>query len=194
LTDAADGTNVGSSYFTLLNFIPMVNIAALEPRRLDLEHLKPFEARDVVRLAPVNDQGWRLKRYAILAGGRAFDEDVAAAATDEALNRLPDAGSLENEVGNHGIGFQIIHFAETAVVSPVFYWQWGSVLVQPFQIKAQWNNPTVFKDGVDEIVGCVWEMNIVRHEVESWTSTILGQSLDPLGQVPNYMNAYVVLA
>ena len=160
----------------------------------DLEHLKPFEERDVVRLESVNDQGWRLKRYAVLADGRAFAEDVASAATDEALSRLPYAGSLENELGNHGIGFQIIHFAETAVVSPVFYWQWGSVLAKPFQIKAQWNNPTVFEDGVDEIVGCVWEMNIVRDEVEAWTSTILGKSSDPLGQVPDYMNAYVLPA
>lgn len=154
-----------------------------------MKHLKPFEERKVLDLDPITEQGWQLKRYAILADGRTFDDEVAAAATAEALKRLPKACSLSNALGNHGIGFQIVHFAETAVVSPVFYWQWGSVLAKPFQIKALWSAPTLFKDGVDEIVGCIWEMNIVRHEVEAWTSTMLGASPNPLDQLPNYLNA-----
>ncbi|SHG82332.1 hypothetical protein [Marivita hallyeonensis] len=153
-----------------------------------MEHLKPFKEREVLRIESVNTQGWQLKRYAILADGRAFDAEVAAAATDETLKRLPKAGSLTDTAGNHGIGFQIIHFAETAVVSPVFYWQWGSVLAQPFQIKAHWDEPTVFKDGVDEIVGCIWEMNIVRDEVTAWTETMLGRSQNRLAQVSDYLN------
>ena len=154
-----------------------------------MEHLKPFEEREVLRLDSINEQSWQLKRYAILAEGRTFEAEVAAAATAEALQRLPKAGSLADAIGNHGIGFQIIHFAETAVVSPVFYWQWGSVLAQPFQIKAQWNRPTIFKDGVDEIVGCIWEMNIVRDEVKAWTDTMLGRSQNPLEQLSDYLNA-----
>ncbi|MEM9796924.1 MAG: hypothetical protein AAF919_10555 [Pseudomonadota bacterium] len=154
-----------------------------------MEHLKPFKEREVLLLEPVKARGWQLKRYAILADGRAFDAEVAAAATDEALKRLPKAGSLNDAAGNHGIGFQIVRFAEIAVVSPVFYWQWGSVLAQPFQIKAQWNEPTVFKDGVDEIVGCVWEMNIVRDEVKAWTQTMLGRSQNPLEQMSEYLKA-----
>ena len=166
----------------------------LQSWRLNLEHLKPFKEREVLRLESANTSGWQLKRYAILADGRAFDAEVAAAATAEALKRLPKAGSLTDAAGNHGIGFQIIHFAETAVVSPVFYWQWGSVLAQPFQIKAYWDEPTVFKDGVDEIVGCIWEMNIVRDEVKAWTETMLGRSQNPLEQLPDYLKAHVELA
>lgn len=156
-----------------------------------MEHLKPFQERAVLRLEPIIEQAWQLKRYAILAEGRAFDQEVATAATTEALKRLPKAGSLADVAANHGIGFQIIHFAETAVVSPVFYWQWGSVLAKPFQIKAHWDDPIIFKDGVDEIVGCVWEMNIVRHEVEAWAATMLGHSQKPVEQLSDYLNAYV---
>ncbi|WP_299732670.1 hypothetical protein [uncultured Tateyamaria sp.] len=155
-----------------------------------MEHLKPFKERDVLPLEPAVDQGWHLKRYAILAEGRQFDADVAAAATAEALKRLPEAGSLANGTGNHGVGFQVIHFAETAVVSPIFYWQWGSVLARACQIKAQWDAPTLFNDGVDEIVGCVWEMNIVQHEIEAWTSTLLGPSSDPQRQLPTYLETF----
>lgn len=154
-----------------------------------MEHLKPFKEREVLRIEPIKTQGWQLKRYAILADGRTFDSEVAAAATAEALNRFPKAGSLTDAAGNHGIGFQIIHFAETAVVSPVFYWQWGSVLAQPFQIKAHWDEPTVFKEGVDEIVGCIWEMNIVRDEVKAWTQTMLGGSRNPIDQLSCYLKA-----
>jgi hypothetical protein len=71
-----------------------------------------------------------LKGYAILADGSALDEAISRAAAEEALRRLPRAGSLKDETGNQGVGFQIVHFAEVAIVSPVFYWQWGSVLAK----------------------------------------------------------------
>lgn len=156
-----------------------------------MEHLKPFKERNVLGLEAAHGRGWQLKRYAILADGRVFDEEVASAATAEALRRLPDAGSLENAAGNHGIGFQIIHFAETAVVSPVFYWQWGSVLARLGQIKAHWEDPTAFNDGVDEIVGCIWEMNVVQHETEAWTSSMLAQPEAPFLRLSHYLRAYV---
>ena len=58
-------------------------------------------------------------------------------------------------------------------------------------MKVHWNEPTVFKDGVDEIVGCVWEMNIVRDEVKAWTDTMLGRSQNPLDQMSKYLKAGV---
>ena len=83
-------------------------------------HLAPFEARAVVALPLEARDGWQMKRYAIVAQGRTLSDDVVAAATAEGFRRLPAPGVLEDGSGNHGVGFQIIHFAETAVVSPVF--------------------------------------------------------------------------
>lgn len=139
-----------------------------------MKKLQPYRPRAVLSLQCIERSGWHLKRYAILAEGRVFDESVAIAAADEAFRRLPIAGSLDDESGNQGVAFQIVHFAEVAVVSPVFYWQWGSVLANLDQMRASWDAPTEFKDGVEEVVGCVWEMNIVRFEVETWTSQLLG--------------------
>lgn len=155
-----------------------------------MDHLKPFRARRTVSLEPASDRGWQLKRYAIIAGGRKFDAAVAAAATAEVLRRLPDAGPLENAAGNHGIGFQIIHFAEVAVVSPVFYWQWGSVLAQLGQIRARWDAPHEFQDGIAEVVGCVWEMDVVQFETEAWTRSMLSASADPEDRLSDYLNRY----
>lgn len=138
-----------------------------------LNLLQPYQPRPVLNLPVVESNGWYLKRYAILANAKEFDNAIVAAAAEEALRRLPDAGSLNDETGNQGIGFQIVHFAEVAVVSPVFYWQWGSVLAHLDQMRASWDKPTQFRDGVKEVVGCIWEMNIVQFEVEAWVTSLL---------------------
>ncbi|MEP3297059.1 MAG: hypothetical protein ABJO27_11400 [Pseudoruegeria sp.] len=138
-----------------------------------MNKLQPYRARPILALPTIEARGWHLKRYAILADGRVFDEMVASAATEEALMRLPKAGALDDESGNQGVAFQIVHFAEVAVVSPVFYWQWGSVLAHLDQMRASWKTPTKFEDGIKGVVGCVWEMNIVQFEVSAWETQLL---------------------
>lgn len=152
-----------------------------------MEHLQKFRTREVLSLPVVSDQGWQLKRYAILADGREFADHIAAAASAEAIKRLPDAGRLNDEAGNHGVGFQIVHFAEVAVVSPVFYWQWGSVLASIQQMRAQWETPTAFGDGVREVVGCVWEMDVVSFEVDAWKTTLLNDVGTPEERLAAYL-------
>lgn len=145
-----------------------------------------------MNLPLVESSGWYLKRYAILADGRAFNEAIATAAAEEALKRLPDAGSLNDETGNQGVAFQIIHFAEVAVVSPVFYWQWGSVLAHLDQMRASWDAPTQFGDGVREVVGCIWEMNIVQFEVGVWANQLLGGKKSTTDGLSAYLQDYSV--
>ncbi|NIA71072.1 hypothetical protein HBA54_20950 [Pelagibius litoralis] len=128
-----------------------------------------------------------MKRYAILADGRRFDDRTASAAGTEAIKRLPDAGSLADGIGNHGIGFQIIHFAEVAVVSPVFYWQWGSVLANIGQMRAKWEAPTEFGNGVKEVVGCIWEMDVVSFEINAWKTTLLNDVGTPAERLATYL-------
>lgn len=152
-----------------------------------MTHLQAFRARDVVALPAAVQAGWRLKRYAILAQGRDFDDGIAQAATAEALTRLPAPGPLDDAGGNHGVGFQIVHFAEVAVVSPTFYWQWGSVLAHIDQLRAPWSDPTTFDTGKTEVFGCVWEMEIVTFEVQTWTRTMLSGQGDSAGNRAAYM-------
>lgn len=153
-----------------------------------MTHLLRYRSRDVRPLPIAEHDGWRLKQYAILADGRAFSQDVARAATDAALTRLPAPGPLTDATGNHGVGFQLIHFAETAVMSPVFYWQWGSVLSNITQMRASWDAPTDFGPGVQEVSGCVWEMELVAFEVEAWKTTMLVEDGPPEERCTRYLN------
>ena len=157
-----------------------------------MDHLSPFRPRKRHVLDTAHENGWQIKRYAIVADGRTYDPAIAAAATAEAVRRLPEPGPLTAANGNHGAGFQIIHFAEGAVVSPMFYWQWSSVLAQMGQLRAAWETPTRFADGMREVVGCVWEMQIVQHEVTAWTDTMLGSATadDPAQRLSRYMSLH----
>lgn len=103
-----------------------------------MNHLQPFSSRRVLQLPAGEAKNWKLKRYGIVANDREYDSTAAVLALDAAVERLPVAGRLDDSEGNHGVGFQIVHFAEVAIVSPVFYWMWGSVLANTSQMRAQW--------------------------------------------------------
>lgn len=141
-----------------------------------MKHFQPFSSRRILQLPIGEANGWKLKRYGIIAKDRAFDSSVSTSALESAIERLPIAGRLEDAEGNHGVGFQIVHFAEEAVVSPVFYWIWGSVLANTCQMRAQWRDTNAFEAGVKEVVACVWEMEIICFETKSWKEMMLGRS------------------
>jgi len=155
-----------------------------------MDHLRPYQARSVVPLPQFDSNAWRLKRYAIIAPDRSLDRSSADAASVEAINRLPPAGTIESSTGNHGIGFQLIHFAEIAVVAPTFYWLWGSVLANLEQLRAPLASPTTFDTGVTEVLGCVWEMDIVSYEISCWKSTVLSDSGHPYYGVLRYLEQH----
>ncbi len=152
-----------------------------------MNHLQQFCSRSVLSLPIVRDDGWQLKQYAIFADGRTFDESIASAAGAEAIKRLPAVGSLLDEAGNHGVGFQIVHFAQVAVFSPVFYWQWGNVLAKIEHMRAKWETPTEFEDHVKEVVGCVWEMDVVSFEISAWKATVLNDVGAPAERLATYL-------
>ncbi len=156
-----------------------------------MDHLQAFKPRPISAFPVARQNGWLLKRYAILAEGRESDDGVMTAALSEACARLPASGALADPTGNHGVGVQIVHFAQVAVVSPVFYWQWGSVLARLPQMRAQWQTPSVFEDGVPDVVGCVWEMEIVAFEVAAWQRTMLSGVGCPAERLDAYLGTFV---
>ncbi len=152
-----------------------------------MSHLKPFIPRKILALPTVESDGWQLKRYGILADQKFFDPRVASSALTAAIERLPLAGNINDPDGNHGVGVQLIHFAEVAVVSPVFYWVWGSVLANTHQMRAQWDSPNRFEAGVKEVVGCIWEMQILCFETQAWKETMLSGVGTPTENLADYL-------
>jgi hypothetical protein len=61
-----------------------------------VDHLKPFVPRKVLRLPNAEANGWKLKRYGILAEDTLFNPIIASSALDKAIERLPVAGNLVN--------------------------------------------------------------------------------------------------
>jgi len=155
-----------------------------------MDHLQSFQPRQITPLRNAEQQGWTLKRYAILSDGCSMDDDIVAAATEEAIRRLPSPGSIDDADTNHAIGFQIVHFAQVAVVSPVFYWQWGSVLAHIPQMRAPWVDPTHFADGKAEVFGCLWEMQIVEFETNCWKETVLSGTENPSTNIAAYLSRF----
>lgn len=153
-----------------------------------MNHIQPYRSRKILSLPRIKAGGWQLKRYALLAENRTFDAETASSALDMAIERLPIAGNLGDQHGNHGVGFQVIHFADEAVVSPIFYWIWGTVLANTHQLRAQRHEPTRFESGVKEVVGCVWELQIVCFETHSWTKIMLGETGTPAERLSRYID------
>lgn len=149
--------------------------------------IQSFRSREQFSLPHARSGGWYLKRYAIVSDSKQLDLVVCAAALSSAFERLPKPGSLHSVDGNHGIGFQIVHFAEVAVVSPVFYWQWGSVIANIDQMRAPLEQPTQFATGVKEVVGCVWEMTIVNFELQAWMNTVMNSDATPDEKLNDYV-------
>lgn len=155
-------------------------------------HLKPYQAREVTALPLAQQRGWRLKRYAIFSAGRAMDDAVVAGATGGVFDQLPAPGDLRDADGNHGVGFQILHFAEqVAAVSSQYFWQWGSVLARMPQMRSDWAAPAEFGPGRSEVVGCVWEMQIVTFETELWTRTMLSNDGALDARLASYLSEQV---
>ena len=154
-----------------------------------MEHLQSYKPRRVLFLPIAEVNGWQLKQYVILAKDKPYEPLVASSALSAAAKRLPDPGKLTDPNGNHGVGIQLIHFAEVAVVSPIFYWLWGSVLANTHQMRAQWESSSEFETGVKEVVGCVWEMQILCFETQSWKDTMLKGTGKPESNLSLYLES-----
>ncbi|EFL88201.1 hypothetical protein R2A130_2019 [Ahrensia sp. R2A130] len=56
------------------------------------------------------------------------------------------------------------------------------------QMRAQWREPTNFQTGVREVVGCIWEMDIISFEIKAWKERVLNKSGSIDDLVTDYLN------
>jgi hypothetical protein len=74
---------------------------------------------------------------------------------------------------HHQAGFVIIHRGREAVWLMVHLWQ-ADILIQ-FAYQATLLNPVDFSPlRADGFCGCVWELEVVRHERDAWVECAMG--------------------
>lgn len=123
------------------------------------------------------NEGWRLKRYVVVAPGRAAAE---FAPFEETIGRrifrdLPDAGPFEGDFPNNGLGFLVIHLAETGTWITVYWWVFGDSL-QNRVYHVDRDNPEVLIDLSHEgLVGGIHELEIAGFERGAWIASGLGR-------------------
>lgn len=123
------------------------------------------------RLVSIHEYGgWRLKVYEICFDSHSIPSDQVAATLTFAENSVPwpHASNVSNNAG-----FVIIHRGQDAMWLMIHLWQ-SDILVQ-FAYQATFSNPVDFIPlRSDGMCGCVWELEIVKHERDAWVRCAMG--------------------
>lgn len=118
--------------------------------------------------------GWRLKCYVMtVSSGMAMPQGLRAAAMDRAAAVLADVTQ------GHGVGYVVIHRARPANFVLIDWWEREVDLRQRY-FRSEHTAPGTLEEMPAEVVGCVWELEILLHERDAWISSVLNLS------VPDY--------
>ncbi len=130
----------------------------------------PYLPRDT-RLVSIHEYGgWRLKVYEICFDSHSIPSDQVAATLAFAENNVP--WPLASNVSNNA-GFVIIHRGQDAMWLMVHLWQ-SDILVQ-FAYQATLSKLVDFVPlRSDGMCGCVWELEVVKHERDAWVRCAMG--------------------
>jgi len=62
------------------------------------------------------------------------------------------------------------------------------VLANADQMRAPWENTKAFETGAKEVVGCIWELQVVCFEIQTWKDIMLGGSGESEENLGRYLN------
>ena len=115
--------------------------------------------------------GWQLKLYFVSLHNKQFSEQVVEAALQHAERNVPWPNRSQ------GYGFVTIHFGEQIWLLVDL---WVDDILRHFLFRATYENPTHFVVGPDDGTSmCVWELEITKHERDSWVKHVLSNPADP---------------
>jgi hypothetical protein len=135
----------------------------------------PHRTRPIrfVRCERIGD--WRLKLYTIATHGQAARSDLI----DETLRRAPaifPEPALADQ--RHGIGFIIVHDANTASIALYYWWQSFNELHQRVYVGPK-HDPSAMTQLAHQSAGCVWELEVVDFERRAWLADVLANPGGP---------------
>lgn len=136
----------------------------MDPMRFD------YRPRRIVPLDLHRADGWRLKRYSLLAEGRDTDEALVEAATDAALAFLPRPAAGE---GRYGVGFVGVHRGDSYDFVTVAYWTYRTELRLQTFMRPSSASYRLEPIQAGELSMDVWDLALLAFERDAWLATAL---------------------
>ena len=145
--------------------------------------MEKYETRKIQfrELIKIND--WKIKVYTI-SKVREFNHDTFY---QNALKELPEWLKIDNgfDSSNDKIAFLILHSGKEGIFSLINWWV-GKNMLNTNIFMTDPKTPDNFKKiSGNGLAPCIWELEIINHERESWTSNILKK--EPKPQFENYL-------
>lgn len=120
---------------------------------------------------------WKVKAYTISKNIN-FQADVTYA---HVLKKLPDWLNQFNsfDASHENIAFLIVHEGTEGVFSLINTWV-GKNMLQTHIFISKFDTPTSFeKISGDGLFACIWELEVINHEKDSWVNHILKKQENP---------------
>lgn len=126
-----------------------------------------YHPRPVRSLGVWEEDGWRIKLYAMAASEREPSAALLEAARECARRHLPRPASTATR---YGVGYLGIHECDGADYGFLGWWERNNELYHHL-LSTHPDDPTAFDDttaGAGGATGCVWELAVLVHERAAW--------------------------
>jgi hypothetical protein len=136
---------------------------------------RPYAARPINALSPVERRGFTLKRYWIdLQAEPAPDAADWAGAIALAVQALPQ----EDDPGRAGVGFLILHRGRGADYLVLGWWARENELPLRVIVRYPGTDDAQWRPARDDESVCVWDLEVIAFERDAYVASFLaGQSL-----------------
>jgi len=122
--------------------------------------------------------GIQYKMYAIWSD-RFAPADIPN--TDRMIDVMATAFAGWNAPGDHSLGFAILHLANDGTYLLLLRWNNGNNLRhRVFRVDLSEPVPSLSALDDPHTIACVWEMRLIKMEVDAWVTTVLLRSSDRL--------------
>ena len=136
--------------------------------------MAPYRPRRTQSLGVVERAGWAVKIIGITASGDLPSDTEVEAATESALELLPQPARTAKRPG---AAFLIVHRGTEALWAIVGWWELDLLYQRMFQ--ADPGTMTFRRVPSDGPTACVWELLAIDHERRSWVAHVLERPADP---------------
>ncbi|HEY2786694.1 MAG TPA: hypothetical protein VGJ05_17160 [Fimbriiglobus sp.] len=139
----------------------------------------PYAPRRITSLGIRTIRGFRLKAYSIVFSDDPFDFERFGSGLELAAAELP---SPAVDAGRPGVGFVVLHQGRTADYLVLGWWDRENEL--PLRVFVR--DGTAWRPAIGGESVCVWDLQVIWHERETYVATLLGGSISEA--VDAYLN------